>query len=145
MGKRIIIMLIIVLVMLPISRFIIHTVSCNNTYKITETTLREPSVYFNSGLKIKYNYLSNRLKKYISEDDFYGLYTWYDVYNKFDGIQKSNTSINSINRYSFKYIISFVENSEQKSVYYRITFIDTLFGIKIDYIDVKISEIHSEE
>ena len=42
-----------------------------------------------------------------------------DVYYKFKEIPETTANINTINRYSFKHIISFTDNNIKKSVYYK--------------------------
>jgi hypothetical protein len=145
MKKKIVILIVAIIIMLPVLRFLIYAINCNKLYRIVESTLEEEAIYFNNSLKIKYDDLSNRLKKYITEDDFYNLHTWYDAYYKFTEIPKTDANINSINRYSFKYIASFIDDNIKKSVYYRVTFVDTLLGMKIDYITIEIPDLEIDE
>ncbi|MDD4296548.1 MAG: hypothetical protein PHC69_06270 [Ruminiclostridium sp.] len=145
MKKKIIILIVAIIIMLPVLRFLIYSINCNKFYRDVESSLKEETIYFNNSLKIKYDDLSNLLKEYITEDVFYNLHTWYDVYYKFTEIPNTDANINSINWYSFKYITSFIDNDIKKSVYYRVTFVDTLFGMKIDYITIEIPDLEIED
>jgi len=90
MLKKIIILVAAILVALLVLRFFIYVMNCNGLYENVETVLKEETMYFNPGSKIRYEDLSNRLKKYITEEEFYNLHTWYDAYCKFRQIPKTD-------------------------------------------------------
>lgn len=144
MSENIILIASMLIILLTL-RFFIYTVNCNKLYKNVEATLKERTKYFNKGFKITYNDLSMRLKKYITEDEFYKLRTWYDAYNKFAKIPKPDARMGSASRYSFKYTISFTDKNVKQPIYYNVIFTDALLGMKIDYIAVDIPELDIEQ
>jgi|GEM_PF-786641 len=142
--KNEIVMIVAIISMLLILRYFIYVRNCNKLYRDTESVLKEHTRYFNRGSKIKYEDLSSRLQKYITEYEFYNLRTWYDAYHKFKGIPRNDANMKSGNRYGFKNITSFIDNNSKRSVYYNVTFTDTPFGMKIDYISIEIPGLEVE-
>jgi len=84
---------------------------------------------------ISYKSLSSRLRRVVDEKTFRSIKTWFDADEIFQQIQPPEKLTSS---YTLTYNKPIELNGKKYLVNYNVYFVDSIFGYKIDYIDIDI-------
>lgn len=97
--------------------------------------------YFNSNRSISYSDLSNDMKKYITKNQFNSINSWKKAQSLFNShYQQIKNSTSRENDYDFKYNTVYIENNKEYNIAYEVSFVNTLFNMKINRIVLIIEE-----
>ncbi|TYQ12850.1 UNVERIFIED_CONTAM: hypothetical protein Cloal_3887 [Acetivibrio alkalicellulosi] len=108
-------------------RFLIQAICVNYLQDMTAEVLAEDRDFrFNRDGRIKYRHLSDQLKEYVTKEEFNSIKTWYDAYNVFvEGVDETHSYFSEGYKSS---------RASWRFPGMRVNFVDTFWGMKIDYI-----------
>ncbi|AEV70412.1 hypothetical protein [Acetivibrio clariflavus] len=137
MKKRcsIIILIAILIGSLTVSYLIIRKNNCNNLIMSATLIGEGYTASFDENGLISYKSLSSRLRRLVDEKTFRSIKTWFDADEIFQQIQPPEKLTSS---YTLTYNKPIELNGKKYLVNYNVYFVDSIFGYKIDYIDIDI-------
>lgn len=133
---------IIVLILFIVFFYITHMTINHNREKTRDRVITSFSTnYFNSNRSISYSDLSNDMKKYITKNQFNSINSWKKAQSLFNShYQQIKNSTLRENDYDFKYNTVYIENNKEYNIAYEVSFVNTLFNMKINRIVLIIEE-----
>lgn len=120
---------------ISVSYFFIKKHNCNNLIMAATLIGEGNTTLFDEKGLLEYKFLSSRLRTSVDEKTFANIKTWFDADDVFQKIQHPDNLYVS---YTLTYNKPIESNEKKYIVNYNVYFVNSLFGYKIDYIDISI-------